>query len=95
MEYDRFFFFPFQKNEDDRDDNFEDDDNNKINTAPFCSPDQPDLKFELLQLYTLVSIETDIEQYNSSIPGQKIAYKGIIVGNNIMTTPPGVFKDEL
>ena len=48
------FFFPFQKNEDDRDDNFEDDDNNKINTAPFCSPDQPDLKLELLKLYCYI-----------------------------------------
>lgn len=67
----------------------------KINTSPFRSEDMLDLDFSLVQLYKLGSVEEEAVVIDTRTPGHKIASKGIIVGDYIMTVPQGVFNEEL
>ena len=67
----------------------------RIQTAKFESSVQPDLDFDLVQFYSVVSIDNEPVTINTSNPGCKVAHKGLIVGENIMTIPQGVFDEEL
>ena len=67
-----------------------------VETEEFHSRDAPYLKFRLVHVYTIKSINTDVvRRYNTSDPGCKIKHKGIRAGDQIMSVPHGVFQEEL